>query len=118
MTGARLKRQVEFLFDIVKERSSTDELVFLCPIPGCGDETGNRSVNLKTGATNCWRCNRGFRNFVHLCNKLGFVIEDESHADPDISETEKLATELDATVYGTVVPIISTCELPAGFTFI
>jgi hypothetical protein len=116
MTGPRLKREVELLFDVIKDRCTQDELVIICPVPGCHDASGNRSVNLKSGATNCWRCNKASKSFVKFCRSLGMQIDETGHVDPDIGEAEKLMEEFDKVVYGTVVPIRSTCKLPKGFT--
>lgn len=56
LSPGQIKRICETNFDVVHERSTNDELVMICPEPDCGDRSGNRSVNLRTGMTNCWRC--------------------------------------------------------------
>jgi hypothetical protein len=75
MVGTRIKEIVEELFTVIRNRSTEEEMVFVCPVPGCADETGNRSVNLKTGRTNCWRCNKGgdFAKWLHF---LGYAVEE------------------------------------------
>lgn len=76
MTGENLKDTVNRLFTVVRPRSSSHELVFICPEPTCGDQSGNRSVNLRTGKTGCWRCNKG-GDFVIWARRMGHVIEDD-----------------------------------------
>jgi hypothetical protein len=113
---AQLRSQVEMLFDVIPDRSQGDELVFLCPEPGCGDRSGNRSVNLRTGKTNCWRCNKG-GDFVRWATQLGYPVE--------IEEEPGLAVgELSGMVAGLGVPegrqpsyVPQVC-LPAGFTLL
>jgi hypothetical protein len=80
LRGSALKAIVEDLFQVVKDRSTNTELVFVCPQPGCGDNTGNRSVNLQTGKTNCFRCNKG-GDFAKWARWLGYVIDDAGAAN-------------------------------------
>lgn len=113
MKGAALKQAVANLFGIVKERSTNDELVFVCPEPGCGDRSGNRSVNLKNGRTNCWRCNKG-GDFVKWVRHLGYKVDgnvvQEVSADVLARTLEKgEAAPLSAPVYALI-------RLPEGFT--
>jgi hypothetical protein len=109
-----LRMQVEALFDVVQERSQGDELVFICP--ECGDRSGNRSVNLKTGKTNCWRCNRG-GDFVSWAKHLGYPVEVEEENAPARQDLGKLVAPLDETFKklggGSYV---SGIALPRGFT--
>ena len=114
---AALRLQVEALFDVIPERSQGEELVFLCPEPGCGDRTGNRSVNLRTGRTNCWRCNKG-GDFVRWAGHLGFPVELEAEPLPAIGDLDGLVDTLDvdrAHLAGAYVPSV---ELPKGFTLL
>ena len=114
---AALRLQVEALFDVIPERSQGDELVFVCPEPGCGDRSGNRSVNLRTGRTNCWRCNRG-GDFVLWAGRLGFPVDLEEEPAPSIKELDGLVDTLDADrsrLAGSYVPSV---ELPRGFTLL
>lgn len=74
---ADIRSIVESNFEVVRDRSSGNELVFICPEPECGDRTGNRSVNLKTGLTNCWKCNKG-GPLVHWAKNLGLDVDVES----------------------------------------
>lgn len=111
MTGQTLKMTVESMFEVVKPRSTQDELVFICPVPGCGDQSGNRSVNLKTGKTFCWRCNVGGQ-FVKWARWLGYAIEDEGTPMLSIEELFKL---LDTPKPISVIPVINEISLPDGF---
>ncbi|MGV0949199.1 MAG: hypothetical protein ACOYB3_00910 [Azonexus sp.] len=111
MNGQTLKVQVESMFEVVKSRSSEDELHFICPVPGCGDQTGNRSVNLKSGKTNCWRCNIG-GDFVKWARWLGYAVEDEGKAMVSLDDLFKL---LEPPRPVSVIPVINEISLPAGF---
>lgn len=76
MIGPNLRAEIESLFTVVPERSTDDELVFICP--ECGDQNGNRSVNLRNGMTNCWRCDKGSSGrglFVAWAKALGFELD-------------------------------------------
>lgn len=112
--ASRIKRTVDELFEVNKDRSTSEELVFVCPQPGCGDKSGNRSVNLKTGRTNCWRCNVGHPNFFKWVKKLGYDVED-GIVDPDVNEVEKLMDEADNIGVRTITPLMSNAKLPRGF---
>jgi len=112
--ASKIKRTVDELFEVNKDRSTTDELVFICPQPGCADKSGNRSVNLRTGRTNCWRCNVGHANFFKWVQRLGYEVED-GIVDPDISEVEKLIDETDSIGVRTITPLMSNAKLPRGF---
>ena len=113
MRGIELKQTVSSLFEVVPARSTADELVFLCPQPGCGDKSGNRSVNLKNGKTNCWKCNKG-GDFVLWVKGLGIeVTESGVQAATAIAD---LRAQLDAApVVRRAVPVISGIKLPPGF---
>lgn len=114
MKGPRLKAEVQSLFEVVPGRSSTDELVFVCPVPGCGDTSGNRSVNLKTGQTNCWRCGKG-GPFVKWARKLGYEINDEGVAF-SLTEAEELLNRFENSRHEVLIPMSSGIRLPKGFT--
>lgn len=111
MNGQSLKLQVESMFEVVKSRTTADELHFICPVPGCGDQTGNRSVNLKSGKTNCWRCNVG-GDFVKWARWLGYAIEDAGTPMLSLDELFKL---LDPPKPVSVIPVINEISLPANF---
>jgi hypothetical protein len=112
LSSTALKRAVYALFDVVETRSNSDELTIVCPEPGCGDSSGNRSVNLKTGLTNCWRCNKG-GNFQRWASNLGYEVEtgddDILYQDIDLSSIkyEKAG--------GRVIPYTNQIEFPKGF---
>jgi len=116
LVGAKLRTVAEGLFQVIPGRSSVDELVMLCEQPRCGDQSGNRSVNLKTGKTNCWRCGVG-GDFLAWIKTLGH--------DPDLSDIQLYDTatlddamkDLDS-VYATrrsVMAITNDIKLPRGF---
>ncbi len=112
MNGAILKRTVESLFSVVPERSNSEEMVFLCPMPECGDQSGNRSVNLKSGQTGCWRCNVG-GDFVKWANRAGYGVTDMGST---LATAEDLALALDIDPVRMYVPTASDLRMPYGFT--
>lgn len=111
MTGNSLKLTVESMFEVVKGRSSGDELVFICPVPGCGDTSGNRSVNLKSGRTFCWRCNVG-GIFTKWAKWLGYAIED---GDTPMLSLEELFKLLSPPEKYSTIPVIAEINLPEKF---
>lgn len=113
MIGPLLKQEIENTFRVVADRSTPHELVFICP--ECGDKSGNRSVNLKTGKTFCWRCNKGQSNrgyFLAWARALGY------HFNADSGQSsvpvDQLLYKPDEDV--SVVPIVQEVKLPKGFT--
>lgn len=115
LTGQRLRREIEALFDVVPNRCTSEEVVFICPVPGCGDRSGNRSANLKNGKTSCWRCNRG-GDFVRWSKSLGYNIDESGSAEPDITAVEEAMNAVDQPKL--VAPVITDCRLPKGFTLL
>jgi len=113
MTGQTLRQTVEFLFTVIRDRGTKDELYFVCPQPGCADETGNRSVNLKTGKTNCWRCNKG-GDFVRWARFLGYEVTDEGSNQAVPIEDIDFSANKDQTF---VMPVPTNVRLPTGFTY-
>lgn len=111
MNGQTLKMQVESMFEVIKDRSIGDELTFICPVPGCGDQSGNRSVNLRSGKTNCWRCNIG-GDFVKWARWLGYAIEE---AGTPMLSLDELFGLLDPPKPVSVIPVINEISLPDGF---
>lgn len=112
MIGPLLKQEIENTFDIIRSRSSARELTFLCPEPGCGDESGNRSVNLKNGMTNCWRCGVG-GSFVAWAGRLGYHFNNSV----DFSSTVDLKKILNAKPeQRSILPVIKAVKMPQGFT--
>lgn len=113
MNGQSLVSEVNALFQVVPDRSTKEELIIICPEPGCGDKSGNRSINVKSGKTNCWRCNKG-GNFVHWAKSLGYVIEEGETQSVSIDTLELLSEEIDRDEKHYVPKSIST-PLPRGF---
>ena len=111
--GPILKAEIESTFSVVPSRSTANELVFVCPEPGCGDQSGNRSVNLLTGKTNCWRCNKASNNFVAWARHLGFAFSNDENVgvatDFEPLEVRRLRTHL---------PPVRPVKLPDGFQYI
>lgn len=52
-----LRQLLEANFNAVAAKHRGDEFCIICP--DCDDKSGHRSVNLKTGATNCFLCHKG-----------------------------------------------------------
>lgn len=109
MTGNTLKATVKSLFTVVRERSTDEEIVIICPQPGCGDATGNRSVSVKNGKTSCWKCNVG-GDFVRWARRLGYSVEDNVSA-ASIKEVINLRPE-----QRSILPVVTDVKLPEGFT--
>ena len=112
MIGPLLKQEIENAFTVVRDRCTPDELVILCV--ECGDKTGNRGINLKTGLTHCWRCNKGQSNrgyFLAWARALGYrFAADDGSSVP----VEQLLYRADEEVSS--VPLVKEVELPRGFT--
>jgi len=112
MIGILLKQEIEHTFQVVPHKCSRDELVFLCP--ECGDKSGHRSVNLNTGQTFCFRCNKGQHNkgsFLGWAKALGYTFANEAELS-SIPLRDLLAPSTPRSI----VPAISKVKLPAGFT--
>jgi len=108
-----LRQELERLFEVVPHRSRSDELCIVCPQPGCGDQSGNRSINLKTGKTFCFRCNQG-GNVVAWASRIGIKI---SGADEDGGYFDPRTLEIDLKGGGsTLLPSVKAVNLPEGFT--
>lgn len=116
MTGQQISNFVSANFDVVKDRSSGDELVFICPTEGCPDKSGNRSVNLKTGLTSCFRCNSG-GHFINWVRRLGYEIEDDGSDGTAvaISELDDAFKEESSRLF---LPTVTDLPYPTGFDFL
>ncbi len=114
LRGDALRQVVDDLFTIVKDRSNNTELVFICPQPGCGDATGNRSVNLKTGLTHCFRCNNG-GDFVSWARYLGYEVHDEGGV-AQARPIEELVFD-PRRDRSNALPIVASVPLPKGFAY-
>ncbi len=112
MKGSGLKREIQNLFTIVKDRSTEEEVCIVCPQPGCGDTNGNRSVNLRSGKTFCWRCTKG-GDFVKWARHLGYEISQDAVETSDLDMLEdwdRPGRPAQRT------PVPDNVKLPAGFT--
>jgi len=108
-----LRQEIEGAFEVIRTRSTAHEIVFICPQPGCGDKSGNRSVNIRTAKTNCWRCNVA-GDFTAWASRLGYHFSSSGGAGmgtmladmlPDLNVKPKL-----------FLPPVRTLALPPGFT--
>jgi hypothetical protein len=109
-----LRRLLEQNFDLVKERSNDEEIVIVCPEPGCPDKTGNCSINVQKGIVHCWRCNIS-THIVPFLTKHEIDFENESLEDfTSDNPIENLEQSLDADK----TPQIIDIELPKGFTLL
>ena len=112
--GPLLRREIESLFVVVATKCTSDEIVIICP--ECGDKSGNRGISVKTGATHCWRCNKGKNNkghFLAWARALGYEF---GSGDDGYS-----STPVDQLLYqeepeSSVVPVLQEIEMPRGFT--
>jgi hypothetical protein len=102
---------IELNFEVVPSRSFGDEMVFICPQPGCGDRSGNRSVNVKTGRTNCWRCNVA-GDFFRWAKKLGYEIRPGE--DQSSSTVEDLTGLMNVPEKRILAPVRTDIRLPQG----
>lgn len=111
MTGDALKSTVKQYFTVVPERSSGDEIVILCPTCGGGDQSGNRSINVKNGKTHCWRCEKNSGDFVRFARSLGYFVADEQPLAVPLAEISigKYAPP------ASLAPPVLAIKLPAGF---
>ena len=115
MIGQALKNLVGSMFDIAPQhkQQNPEELVIICPVPGCGDQTGNRSVNLRNGKTFCWRCNTG-GDFVKWARWIGYAVEENERAAITLEELSSLL-EWKEKQQRYIIPVINEIEMPAGF---
>ena len=105
---------VESMFEVIPSRSTPTEVTFVCPQPSCSDKTGNRSVNLNTAATNCWRCNVG-GNFFRWAQRLGYDVQDDN--DVSLIDVSDLEDSLSRGHDKTMIPFIQPdIRLPRGWT--
>jgi len=112
MIGILLKQEISHTFQVVPHKSSNEELVILCP--ECGDKSGHRSINLRTGQTFCFRCNKGQHNkgfFLAWAKALGYTFANESELS-----TIPLRDLLAPVPPKSLIPVVSKIKLPKGFT--
>lgn len=110
LRGNTLRQLIEANFEVVRDRSSTNEVVILCPENGCGDRTGNRSINLKNGKTNCWKCNVA-GTFAIWARRHGFHFDDGDVGGMSLEDLKNWK-KAEASFLAPVRPV----ELPRGFT--
>jgi hypothetical protein len=116
LVGNQLKKIVEGLFTVIPSRSSVDEVVVICEQPGCGDQSGNRSINVKHGRTNCWRCGKG-GDVLAWIRGLGHDPDLTNLELYDTRRVEELYGDLDS-IYATrksVIAYVNDVSLPKGF---
>lgn len=113
MIGPLLKQEIESTFEVVRSRSSQNELTFICPEPGCGDQSGNRSVNLKNGKTNCFRCNIG-GSFIPWARRLGYHFSNGNDATSHLSLKELFNIKPEVR---SILPVVAEVKLPDGFEY-
>lgn len=109
MHSSQLKREIASVFEVVKDRSTPDEICIICPVPGCQDRTGNRHINVKTLKTHCWRCaDPQPHHLKSLLRLVGVEFEDSRVLEPGelVFETRRFREAL------TPVQVV---PLPAGF---
>jgi hypothetical protein len=111
MSPDRVKREIAATFEVIKDRSTEDEIYIVCPVPGCGDRTGNRSVNVKTLRTHCWRCREPQPHHVKSLFKLKGV----EWADDQSVGFEEFGLRLKGEVKKAVTPV-QDIALPEGFS--
>jgi hypothetical protein len=103
----------------VPERSRGDEVCVICPEPACGDQSGNRHVNLKSGLTGCYRCNRG-GPVANWAKRLGLTFDfgTWTPAAVGMDQLAVLTASLDGLAEGPSrrSGYIPEVELPRGFT--
>jgi hypothetical protein len=115
MIGVSLRAEIEHTFQVAVARCTTDELVIVCP--ECGDVSGNRSINLKTGVTFCWRCNKGKHNkgnFLAWARANGHTFSNTSDMT-SVPVSEVLIAPAQAK---SRVPYVKEIPLPKGYVYL
>lgn len=113
VNSTRLRLAIESTFEVVRSRSTGDELVIICP--GCRgvDASGNRSINLKTGKTNCWKCNVGGSVYA-WAKRAGYDLDIGDAPAPSTDELDGMMLEI--TVHQpTSSSYVPSVKLPRGF---
>jgi hypothetical protein len=109
LNSGHLLREIASVFDVVKDRSTVEEVCIICPVPGCEDRTGNRHINLKTLVTHCWRCSDPQPH--HLKSLLRVV--GQEFEDNRILEPRELVFE--AAGFWPALTPVQVVALPEGF---
>lgn len=115
MNGENLKKLLREHFIEVPDRHRGDEFCIICP--DCGDDrSGHRSVNLRTGLTNCFLCNRG----GHINRWLKDRGVDPEDAFPAFQGQQDWTVAVENLVYGrhrrAYQRRAADPKLPRGFT--
>jgi hypothetical protein len=105
-----VRREIAAVFEVVKPRSTPEEICIICPVPGCGDKTGNRHINLKTLRTHCFRCLEPQPNHV----KTLFRLIGHEFSQDHVLDVQELQEVLDGELRPALTPI-QDIPLPAGF---
>lgn len=112
MIGLALRQEIEHAFEVVRHKCTNEELVFVCP--ECDDRSGHRSVNLNTGVTFCFRCNKGQNNkgfFLAWAKALGYAFANETELS-----TVPLRDLLAPTPPRSIIPVVVKIKMPKGFS--
>lgn len=110
MSPAQLKREIAGSFDLVRDRSTEDEIYIVCPVPGCADKSGNRSINTRTLYTHCWRCHEPQPHHVRSLFRLVGLDYNDDHV-LEIDEVERM---LAGETKKAITPV-QEVPLPAAF---
>src|SRR4051812_4729293 len=101
---------------VVRDKCTSQEVTILCP--QCADVAGHRGVNVRTLATNCFRCGNG-GGLLHWAQKIGVAIDlgDETPIGIGLDEMQSLLDQIE-TATEPVSPsgYIPEVKLPHGFT--
>lgn len=109
----RLRYQIESSFQVVKDRSTPEEICIICPVPGCQDKTGNRYLNVKTLLTHCYRCEgKSVGHIRSLFKIVGVVFDDDQAMEP-----EQLKDMMRGPVKKALTPV-QNVDLPEGFSLL
>lgn len=101
------------MFQVVKDKSSDEEVIILCPVEGCTDRSGNRSINVKTLYTNCWHCQGRQVKQPHHVKSLFRLVGIEFEIDHLLEPAEVM--ELLRGKEKPALTPVQEVELPSGF---
>jgi len=110
LRGNALRQLIEANFEVVRDRSSDREVVILCPESGCGDQSGNRSINLKSGKTNCWKCNVA-GTFAVWAKRHGYHFDEDDVSGMSLEDMKNWKA-----AEASFLPTVREVDLPKGFT--
>ena len=101
-------------FEVVEDRSTADEVTIICPNDACGDRSGNRSVNLKSGLTNCWKCGKWKGPVAWLFRDCDVEYDEASLDSLDVEPDA--AVGLEESLESVAATPAVEVDLPTGFT--